>query len=386
MEKVLRYYLSAVFLLGIGGGISWLISGHDIETALQVVISVFVISCPCALGVALPLADELASGKMRSQGVFIRKPSFWSRIRQIQTLFFDKTGTLTMDLPELTDPKTIDRLGYNEKQALAILCPGSRHPMSRAIMRSMGMEGQKMAAEFQEIECEEIPGLGTRSKDSSGHSWSLGKCGWDGVTSGSLNASKPGCELRKNGELIAYFEFKESLRPDAAITLQKLNKFRPHILSGDHRDRVNEIADVLGMNASDVHAGLSPEEKAELVQDIDPEHSLFLGDGANDSLAFDAAAMSGAVAGRGLLESKADFYFLSSGLAFVPAMFSLARRHSAAIRAVFTFSVIYNVLAVSVCLAGKMNPLLAAILMPLSSIASLAIVSLFLGSNSGSKS
>ena len=88
--------------------------------------------------------------------------------------------------------------------------------------------------------------------------------------------------------------------------------------------------------------------------------------------------MCGAVAGRGLLESKADFYFLSSGLTFIPSMFALARRHSTAIRAVFAFSVTYNLVAVTVCLAGAMNPLMAAILMPLSSIASLAIVSLLL--------
>lgn len=386
MEKVLRYYLVAVFLLGIGGGAAWLVTGHGLETALQVTISVFVISCPCALGVALPLADELASGKMRAKGVFIRRPAFWSRIRQIRTLFFDKTGTLTMDLPELTDAGVIGGLGDREKSALAFLAAGSRHPMSRAIMRAMGIDGQRRAGAMSGPACRELPGLGSQVTDAGGSVWSLGKCGWDGTSEQPADASRPGCELRKDGRLLAHFGFMESLRPEAAATLRKLRGFRPHILSGDHHDRVQDIAGTLGLDADNVHAGLTPDGKAELVSGIDPDHSLFLGDGANDSLAFDAAAMSGAVAGRGLLESKADFYFLSSGLAFIPRMFALARRHATAVRAVFTFSVTYNLLAVSVCLAGRMNPLLAAILMPLSSIVSLAIVSLLFGSNGGSKS
>lgn len=386
MEKVLRYYLIIVFLLGIGGGITWLATGHSLATALQVTISVFVISCPCALGVALPLADELASGKMRTQGVFIRRPSFWSRIRQIKTLFFDKTGTLTMDLPELVNQEKMMQLRDEEKQALAILCTGSRHPMSRSIMRAMGMEGQKWVANTSGLSCREIPGLGTTLEDRDQSIWSLGKCGWNGTTTQLIDASHPGCELRHNGQLLMHFEFKEALRPEAAATLQQLRAFQPHILSGDHTDRVHEIADALEVPAEHVHAGLTPNDKAELVQRIDSQESLFLGDGANDSLAFDAAAMSGAVAGRGLLESKADFYFLSSGLAFIPPMLSLARQHAKAIRSVFTFSALYNLVAVAICLSGRMNPLLAAILMPLSSIASLAIVSIFLRSNESSNS
>ncbi len=94
--------------------------------------------------------------------------------------------------------------------------------------------------------------------------------------------------------------------------------------------------------------------------------------------------MTGAVAGRGLLEAKADFYFLSNGLQFLPKMFILAKKHTLAIRCVFTFSLSYNIVAVAICLSGHMNPLLAAILMPLSSIISLAIISLTLPVNARS--
>jgi len=154
-----------------------------------------------------------------------------------------------------------------------------------------------------------------------------------------------------------------------------------YILSGDQDERVQAISNALGVTPEHVHAGLSPEDKARLVSEIDSERALFLGDGANDSLAFDAAHMSGAVAGRGLLEAKSDFYFLSSGLRFLPQMFRLAERHALAVRAVFIFSLIYNLTAVAVCLLGLMNPLLAAILMPLSSIVSLTLVASILTKN-----
>lgn len=384
MEKILRYYLSAVLVLGLCGGIGWLIAGMPIAAALQVTISIFVISCPCALGVALPLADELASGQMRVLGVFIRRPAFWTRIKQIRTIFFDKTGTLTLELPQLLDTQSLDALDDPAALALAQLCSRSRHPLSRSLMRALGIRGQSLISKVEQQQQEELPGLGHRFHNTKHQQWSLGKCGWDGQSSDQTQATRAGCELRCDGKLIAYFEFNESLRPEAQGTLQLLAHHTPHILSGDHTDRVQQIAELLGIDASRVHAGLSPEDKAALVQEIDPEGSLFLGDGANDSLAFDSSFMTGAVAGRGLLEAKADFYFLSNGLQFLPEMFLLAKKYSLAVRSVFTFSLSYNLIAIAICLAGHMNPLIAAILMPLSSIISLGIISFILAANTRS--
>lgn len=385
MEQILRYYLSAVIILGLGGGLAWLIAGMPITAAIQVTISVFVISCPCALGVALPLADELATGRMRTLGVFIRRPAFWSRIRQIKTIFFDKTGTLTLELPQLADTHALENLSDRDATALAHLCAGSLHPLSRSLMRALGIRGQTMLSSSTHTKPEELPGLGARFHDPGQPFYSLGKCGWDGTSTTEHEATQPGCELRRDGLLIATFEFHESLRPEAQETLQHLSTHNPHILSGDHSDRVQQIAQLLGIAPAQVHAGLTPDDKASLVQKIDPDGSLYLGDGANDSLAFDHAFMTGAVAGRGLLEAKADFYFLSNGLQFLPKMFILAKKHTLAIRCVFTFSLSYNIIAVAICLSGLMNPLLAAILMPLSSIISLAIISLILPVNTRSK-
>jgi len=212
LEKILKVYLTVVLIFGFGGGLFWILSGADFPTAMQVTISVFVISCPCALGVALPLADDMASSAMRSLGVFIRKPAFWSRIRQIRSIFFDKTGTLTLDLPELTDTASLENLDDDSSRLLASLCAKSRHPLSRSILKHLGLKGQKLID--VRLEIHEVPGLGSWLMDGKGTRWSLGKCGWVGMDNQPVQATSAGCQLRRDGEHVATFSFQESLRPE----------------------------------------------------------------------------------------------------------------------------------------------------------------------------
>jgi len=175
----------------------------------------------------------------------------------------------------------------------------------------------------------------------------------------------------------AFFQFRESLRPGAVAMLRRLERggLSLHILSGDHPDKVRHMAEALQLPAAHAHGGLSPEEKAKRVRALDAQDTLYLGDGANDSLAFDAALVTGTpVVDRSLLESKADFYTLGSGLGFLPGLLATAAARVDAVRTAFGFALLYNLTAVAISMAGKMSPLLAAVLMPLSSLASIAIV------------
>jgi Cu2+-exporting ATPase len=148
-----------------------------------------------------------------------------------------------------------------------------------------------------------------------------------------------------------------------------------HILSGDHPDKVKLMARSLGLPDAQALGGLSPEEKAVRVAALDHQDTLYLGDGANDSLAFDAALVTGTpVVDRSLLESKADFYTLGAGLAFLPGLLGTAAARARGVRAAFGFALLYNLTTVAVSMAGHMSPLLAAILMPMSSIVSILIV------------
>jgi len=148
-----------------------------------------------------------------------------------------------------------------------------------------------------------------------------------------------------------------------------------HILSGDRRAKVAAMADRLHLPHENCQAEMSPQAKAGWLRELDAHDTLYIGDGANDSLAFDAAWCTGTPAiDRGLLEQKAGFYFLGRGLDGVRALLDTAAQRRRTARAVVAFAIAYNVVAISLCLAGKMSPLLGAILMPASSLVSLGIV------------
>ncbi|MBB5350451.1 Cu2+-exporting ATPase [Haloferula luteola] len=372
LQKVLRAYLIVVLLFGIGGLIGWILLGEP-ATGLQAMISVFVVSCPCALGVAIPLADELAATRAERHGAFIRTASLWSRLRQVKHVVFDKTGTLTLERPVLQDPATMSDLSDEAALALARLTAGSLHPVGRTLHEALGMRGQRLLAAHGSGNLEDHPGQGVALRPTSDDpgTWTLGRAGWtDAIQDGAT-------VLAHQGRRIAAFHFRDSIRPDAHQALDALRN-RPcdlHILSGDTPAKVAPLAAELGIPSNQAIGGLDPDQKAARVRAIDHLDTLYLGDGANDSLAFDAAHVTGTpVVDRSLLEAKSDFYTLGSGLAFLPELFRIADQRARGVRHAFIFALIYNSAAVALCLHGHMNPLLAAILMPLSSIFSVLLV------------
>jgi Cu2+-exporting ATPase len=382
LDRLLRVYLSIVLLIGVAALAFWGLRGEWL-TGAQAMISIFVVSCPCALGVAIPLADDLAAAAMERLGVFTRTATLWSRLRRVRRVIFDKTGTLTLERPILENPEVVASLDDEAALALARMTHGSLHPIARSLLEALGTRGQKLLAENDVGETCEFPGVGV-SLTASDSRWSLGKAGWSGDGPSADAAETAGSELRKNGDRVAAFHFRESLRPGAVSTLRQLERrgFSLHLLSGDHVQKVHNMAAALGLPEDQAHGGLSPEEKAAAVAKMDRQDTLYLGDGANDSLAFDAAFVTGTpVVDRSLLESKADFYTLGSGLEFLPSLLATAAARENAVRAAFGFALIYNLTTVAFSAAGKMSPLLAAVLMPLSSIVSIIIVATLSRSN-----
>jgi len=373
LDRLLRVYLSIVLVMGLATLAFWVWRG-DWLTGAQAMISVFVVSCPCALGVAIPLADDIAASAVERLGVFVRTATLWPRLVRVRRVIFDKTGTLTLERPVLENPETVAALDDESALALARLTQGSLHPVARSLLETLGTRGQKLLADANRGEIVEFPGLGVTLQTPDAR-WTLGKAGWTGES--TMLAETAGSELRRDGELVAAFHFSESLRPGAVAMLRSLEKrgLSLHILSGDHADKVSKMAAALGLTANQALGGLSPEEKAREVRALDQQDTLYLGDGANDSLAFDASLVTGTpVVDRSLLESKADFYTLGSGLAFLTGLLDAAAARKGAVRGAFAFALVYNLTTVAFSMAGKMSPLLAAILMPLSSIVSILIV------------
>jgi Cu2+-exporting ATPase len=383
LERILKVYLIAVLVLAVLGGAGWALAGAGVLAALQVFISVLVVSCPCALGVAYPLAGELAVARLRRAGVFVREETLWTRLGRVRHILFDKTGTLTLESPRLRNPESLAALDTPARDALAHLIERSLHPVSRALREHLGIASAPGTVD----DVVEHVGYGMVWLEGDIR-WSLGRPGWSGeaVHAGEAAPAAAGnafdCELRRDGVVLAAFAFEEEARPDAAEEIAALvgHGFQLHVLSGDRPAKVAALMAKLGLPAADGLGGLTPQQKADWVEQNAPGSALMLGDGANDSLAFDAALCRGTpVVDKGLLEQKADFYLVGRSLRGLVRLFDIGRRRQLAVRRVFAFAILYNLLAVLVCLSGLMNPLIAAIIMPLSSLVTLGIVGLKLG-------
>jgi Cu2+-exporting ATPase len=376
LDLLLRYWLTVILLIGVIG-FAWHAWHHQWIQGLQVMISVFVVSCPCALGVAIPLADDLAATQLQRWGVFLRSTTFWSRIHKVRHIVFDKTGTLTLERPLLVNPEVVEQLNDEATLALARLTSGSLHPVSRTLLEKLGHRGQQLLRHAEPINIIETPGQGLEYHDGN-HHWSLGRSGWKEIATAESGSCTEFC---RDGFCLARFEFRDALRPAALATLTSLQRrgMHLHIFSGDHPEKVRLVAEHLQIDPSQAHGGLLPEQKADAVRKLNANDTLYLGDGANDSLAFDTAYVTGTpVTDRSLLENKADFYTLGAGLSFLPQLFNLAKARARGVRYAFLFALIYNLAVIILSLLGQMNPLLAAILMPLSSLVSLAIVAISL--------
>jgi len=374
-ERFVRGYIVIVLGIAAAGFAGWWAATGALLPALQVLISVLVVSCPCASGVALPLANDRAASRLRRLGVFIRNSELWAKLDRVRNVVFDKTGTLTLETISLRNPEVLRHLTASERAALLAMVHDSLHPVSGCIREQLLADGVMLIPTPQP---HEVIGFGLELQHA-GSVWRLGRPEW----SGAQGAAE--CVFARDGQTLASFHFGEEARADAVEEVNALEagRFRVFILSGDRRAKVEAMADRLGLSRARCRGEMSPEQKAEWVERFDAHDTLYLGDGANDSLAFDAAWCSGTPAvDRGLLEQKADFYFLGRGLGGVRALLHTAATRRRVSRAVVAFAIAYNAIAIVLSLAGKMNPLLAAVLMPASSLVSLAIV--FTGLASGS--
>lgn len=379
LERVVAGYLVGILFAAAAAGLGWWLVAGDGPRAWAVVTAVLVVSCPCALGLAYPLADEMATLALRRHGVFVREGDLFPRLARIRRLVFDKTGTLTLETPVLADPSALVALGPPARAALLALVRDNPHPLSQCLAEELLGGGLVAGLEPLPGEVEEEAGFGLQLR-SGGALWTLGRPGWRGGRPGIVTTSEDSgydSEFACDGVVLARFRFTDAARPGAREELAALRRagLEVFILSGDRPAKVAAMATALGLPASQAVAGASPEEKARWLRSVDRRDTLMLGDGANDSLAFDAAFARGTpVIHRGVLEGKADFYYLGRGLEGLRSLFAIDATRRRTQAALVAFSVLYNVTTVTFAALGHMNPLVAAVIMPVSSLVSLAVV------------
>ena len=360
-DRAARLYSPAVHLLALFTFFGWGILGGDWKQAMLIAIAVLIITCPCALGLAVPVVQVVAAGRLFQNGVMVKDGSAMERLAEIDTVVFDKTGTLTLGRPKLVAVE-----GKSDHLALAAaLATHSRHPLSQALAESYHGAMPVIAG------VREQAGAGITAMTPDGEV-RLGKRGF-ACPETPAGAVGQGSEvvLSLNGRELAHFLFEDEIRPDAAAAVAALKSsgFQLALLSGDRAPVVAATAGLLGI--ADWQAELSPKGKADALQAMKQagRHALMVGDGINDAPALSAAHVSIAPAtAADIGRQAADFVFTHDSLNAVPHAIDVSRRAGRLIRENFALAIGYNVIAVPIAIAGYATPLIASVAMSTSSL------------------
>lgn len=362
-ERAARTYSPAVHLLAVTSLIGWLYATGDWRLALNVAAAVLIITCPCALGLAVPAVVTAASGKLFRRGLLIKDGTALERLAQVDCVVFDKTGTLTMGKPELTG---LHDLPTNLRGIALALADASAHPLSRALAITLRSDGCLPARIEQP---QEVPGFGVEGI-WNGRRVRLGRPDWTGVNV-APDADGPVTVLSVDGHAPIMLHFADALRPGAAECVKSLRAqgLRVMILSGDTQSAVARTAAELGV--TEYRAGVTPQEKeAEMVALANSAAKvLMVGDGLNDTAALARAHASISPAtGLDAARVASDIVLMGQDLSPVAEALDTARRARRRIKQNFAISIAYNLVAVPFALAGFATPLMAALAMSLSSL------------------
>jgi Cu2+-exporting ATPase len=353
-DRAARFYAPAVHSLALLAFAGWMIAGAGWHQSLTIAIAVLIITCPCALGLAVPAAQVVAANALLKRGLLVKDGSALERLAEADMALFDKTGTLTLGQPRPIDLRVLSA----DSQGVALaLAQASRHPLSKGLAAALQMEGVK-PAHIDEIE--EVAGFGISGK------WRDTNVALHRPSAGS---DAPASEL-VIGEQSVRLEFSDRLRPDAAKTLAGLGRLGlpSQIISGDR----NEVVDAIGHELQiEAHGAMLPQEKLARLEALKAvgHRPLMVGDGLNDGPALAAAHVSIAPStASDVSQQAADAVFVGDSLLPVAHAITVARKTMRVVRQNFAFAIGYNVLAVPLALAGLVTPLVAAIAMSGSSL------------------
>jgi Cu2+-exporting ATPase len=362
-DRAARLYAPVIHLTALLTFVGWMIASGDAHRAVTIAIAVLIITCPCALGLAVPMVQVVAARRLFERGIMIKDGGALERLAEADHVVFDKTGTLTRGTPRLVDADAIDR------RALAIaaaMAAHSRHPYSLALADA---GRHRKTAPLALIDLREHPGSGIEGH-AGDRIYRLGKVAWVAPGHVELEGDEPTVALSEDGRLLARFRFQDELRAGASDAIAALNSHRmpAEILSGDSARAVRRLAQALGIP----HAGeVSPGDKVARIAAIAAtgRKVLMVGDGLNDAPALAAAHVSMAPASAADVgRNAADLVFLRDSLSAVPEAIEIARSAGRLVRQNLLLAVGYNAIAVPVAILGHVTPLLAAIAMSLSSI------------------
>lgn len=359
-DAAAKLYAPGVHILSALSFLGWLLYSGDMRTALNIAAAVLIITCPCALGLAVPAVTTAASGKLFRKGMLIKHATALERLAEVDTVVFDKTGTLTAGTPELVNLDAMSR----EDAALALaLAEGSAHPLSRAIAQAVRAAGITPA--FVD-DLHEVPGFGTEARHE-GVQVQLGRAAWVGARADEGTSAW----LKRGDAVPVVFGFADRLRDGAEEAVQALKDAGKEVIlmSGDSASAVRDMAERLGIG--EYLAEALPGDKAARITRMrdDGRKVLMVGDGLNDTAALTAAHVS--ISPASALDAArvaSDIVLLGGDLSPIADAAETAASAVKRIKENFRIATVYNIIAVPLAVAGLATPLIAALAMSSSSI------------------
>lgn len=355
-DRAARIYAPAVHMLAAATFVAWIATTGDFRQALNTAIAVLIITCPCALGLAVPAVSTAAISKLYRMGFLVKTGTALERLADVKTVVFDKTGTLTKPSFDLD----LGELNPDEQRIVKALAQASSHPVSKALDTSLT---DVKPAELQDVT--EIKGKGVTAR-RDGQTVALGRGSWLGLEDGLGFQS---------GEHTVNLPYQETPLPGACSLVSDVRaaNMAVELLSGDTEAKTQALAQNLGIKTWS--SNVSPEAKHQHILDLSnaQQRPCMVGDGLNDTVAL-ASAHASIAPGDGLdaARSAADVVMLGNALSTLPQVFETAKQAVRLSKQNFGIALAYNAIAIPIAVAGLATPLIAALAMSASSLTVLA--------------
>ncbi|MDR0189123.1 heavy metal translocating P-type ATPase [Pseudomonas yamanorum] len=380
VDKVSQVFVPVVLVLAVATLIGWWLYGAPLEVALINAVTVLVIACPCALGLATPTAIMAGTGVAARHGILIKDAEALERAHEVSSVVFDKTGTLTSGTPKIAHLAAVDGNEAVLLQQAGALQRGSEHPLAKAVLDACAEQGLNVAdvSASQSLTGRGIAGTLDGRQLALGNRRLLEETG---LSTGDLADSASAWEaegrtlswLIEQGpqpRVLGLFAFGDTLKPGAlqAIQALKARHISSHLLTGDNRGSARVVADALGID--DVHAEVLPADKAATVAELKKTGVVaMVGDGINDAPALAAADIGIAMGGgTDVAMHAAGITLMRGDPRLVPAALEISRKTYAKIRQNLFWAFVYNLIGIPLAAFGLLNPVMAGAAMALSSV------------------
>lgn len=367
VDKISTVFIPVVFIAGIITFISWGLVGADWYAAFGILITVFVVACPCSFGIATPMSVLVSSGVGTKRGIIYRNKRVFEKTKALNAICFDKTGTLTQGhlnfVSTNIDQRYIPLIVSIEKQ--------SNHPIAQAIVKKFS--SSDLISNFQ---LNEMSGKGLKIEYEN-QTYFLGSLNFIRENVNYQEEEKE-INLRREGKTLIYFSnsnhvlghivLEDTIKPEAARVIQNFKNlgFEVFIISGDHKQTTHYVASLLGIKEENIFAETLPLDKAKIISSIQQKgfKVAFVGDGINDAVALKQSDFGIAMgSGTDIAKESSEITLSKNDLNLVLDSIILTRKTLFNIVRGLSISIVYNAIMIPIAIAGLINPLIAGIAM-----------------------